>query len=742
MKSNFTPKITYRNGFILLSVLIGFLMTFLSQDYGPLEDTRIHQDHGVRILNYFKGIDKIAALSPVDEQGDYIHVGKSLDNEHRGMNGFGGFFDLLSSFLNQYFSFLDIYEFKNLLNSVFGFLLFLFCGLLGKELGGWKVGVLTLVFVVLCPVFFGYSMNNPKDIPAAAFYMFSLFHIVKLLQELPKVTLKRSVFLIFNISLLINIRIIGLIVIGYLFLAVFTWWLLENRKSNFKELEVKNTLLLAGKVVVISMISYVAVSVFWPYAQTNPITAPIKILFGMKNFRGFENLQLFEGVWQSSFDTPWYYAIKNLFIIMMPLHAFFGFFLIPLLYYKNDTRNIIYLSMVLFASFFPMLLVVVGQPNNHDGSRQFMFSVLPIVVVSALAWCKLFELIPKKNIQRLVYAILVLILLQPLKFMIQYHPMEALYFSPIIGGVGGAYGNYEIDYYGVAIKPALDWLEENVGDKNNPPRIRMYYGSQTKVTYYLDKTPYLQHALTRRDSPNWDYSIIMLAEGKYKKDHLHVNWSPENTVHEIKIDGAPVCYIVKNDYSIDGHIAKLVKELMTVPSVNGYIQLSLLYYDKNDNIKSIESSKNAISLDPNNSIAYNNLCSAYNRLMMYEEAKTACEKSLNIMPETQLTKNNLRASLRGIKKRVDKQFSIENYIALSYNYYKSGNYKKCIAVSRELLEIDPNNSIAYNNICSSYNLLGGYGEALKACNKALEINPNFQLAKNNLNWAKKELNEN
>ncbi|WP_438422367.1 tetratricopeptide repeat protein [Aquimarina macrocephali] len=740
MKLNFVPKSIYRNGFIVVAVLIGYTMAFLSQDYGPLEDTKIHQDHGTRILNYFKGIDEIATLSPINDQGNYYDVNKNIDGEYHGMNGFGGFFDLLSNFLHQFFSFIGVYEFKNFLNSIFGFLLFLFCGLLGKELGGWKVGLFTLLFVVLTPVMFGYSMNNPKDIPAAAFYMFSLFHIVKLLKELPRISIKRSFLLILNISILINIRIIGLIVIGYVLLAVLLWWLLENYKSNFKKIIVKDTLLLAGKSVGVCVLAYLAVSIFWPYAQTNPIKVPFEMLFKTSEFRGFENLQIFEGNWQSSFNVPWYFAIKNLFIITMPLHAFIGFFLIPLLYYKNTNKNILYISIVLFTTVFPMLLVIFGKPNSHDGSRQFMFSVLPIVVLSALSWSRLIQLIKIKNVKLAIYGILFLLLLQPLRFMIQYHPMQALYFSPIIGGVGGAYGNYEIDYYGVAIKPALDWLEKNVGDKNNPPRVRMYYGSQTKVTYHLDKSPNLKYALVKRDSPDWDYSIVMLAEGKYNKDVKSANWSPENTVHEIEIDDAPICYIIKNPYKVGKHLLEVEQKVAKAPSVNGYIELSLLYYKKKDYFKSIEASKKVISLDPNNNIAYNNLCSAYNNLLMYDEAKISCEKSLMIKPHTSLTKNNLSVSFKGIDRRENRKLTPEEYLNLSYNYYKLGYFEKCIEVSKELLEAEPNSVVAYNNICSSYIALGNYEKAKEACNKALEINPDYQLAKNNLKWAESKLN--
>ncbi len=741
MKFNNLFRDPYCKVFVIISLLIGFSMAFLSQSYGPLEDNRIHQEHGVRILNYYKGIDDKAKLSPFDDNGNYIDIAISQDHEDRGMNGFGGFFDLLTNFLHQFFGSIETYKFKSLINSLFGFLLFLFCGLLGKELGGWKAGLLALIFAVLCPVFFGYSMNNPKDIPAAAFYMFSLYHIIKLLKELPVITIKRAFFIILNISLLINIRVIGLIFIGYVLLAVFLWWVLENYKTKFKQVVVKDTLLLGSKIIIICIASYLAASIFWPYASTNPFKAPVELLFKLKDFRGFENLQLFEGVWKSSFDMPWYYAIKNLLIIMMPLHVFIGFFLIPLLFYKKPIKDLLLLFMVLFVTIFPLFILAIGKPNSHDGSRQFIFLVMPIVVVSTLGWLKMFELISSKAIAKPVYVVLGLLLLQPLVFMIRYHPMQALYFSPIIGGVSGAYGNYEIDYYGVAIKPALDWLEKNLGDENDPPKIRMYYGSQTKVTYFLNHTKKLDYALTRRESPNWDYSIIMLAEGKYKKDHINVNWSPENTVHEITLDGVAICYIVKNDYQIDNHIEKLKERLIASPFVQGYIELSLLYYRKQLYIESIEASNKVITLAPNNHIAYNNICSAYNKLGMYDKGKEACEKSLSINSKSPLAKNNLQVSLKGLDTVKNRELSIEEYSNLSYYYYKLGFYNRCIEVSKELLKIDPKNINAYNNICASYNQLKEWELGAGACRKALNINPDFERAKNNLNWAIQALKE-
>lgn len=741
MKLELPFKMNYKNGFIILAIIVGLLMPFLSFDYGITEDARLHNEHGKRILDYFKGVDDTAGLSPIDQNGALINISTSELNQKKGMNGFGGVFDLLSNFLHQYFSFVGEYELRNIINSIFGFLLFLFCGLLGKELGGWRAGLLCFVFVILTPTLFGQSMYNPKDIPFATFYIFSTFHIVKLLKELPEVTFKRAFYLIFNISLLINIRLLGLVAFGYIFLAFGVWWLVENYKQKLNKASIKNDLIVVAKIIAICVLAYLATSVFWPYLQTNPVTAPIELFFVLKEFKGFISTQLFEGEWQSSFEMPWYYTIKSLFIISMPLHLILGSILIPVLFFKEKKEKILRISIILFASLFPIVLVVLGGPNSYDNGRHFLFTLPPLVVICGLSWDKLLTVKIRKNIKWGVYIILALLLLQPLKFMVTNHPFQSMYFSPIIGGVEGAYGNYEIDYWGVAVKPAIEWLEENVDDTSSdkPARVRMYYGEQLKAKYYLDKTSKLEYVLASKNTSDWDYGIVMLTEAKFDKN-LKENWPPPNTIHEIKVDDISVCFIVKNDFK-PNDILSLELRLSKNPTVNGYVELSLLYYNKQKYLKSIEASEKAIQLDTNNSIAYNNMCSAYNMLLMYNEAKVACEKSLALKPNISLTLNNLKVANNGIEKMKNKTFTIQEYLTLGYNYYQKKEYENCIRVSEELLKIDPNNAIAYNNICTSYNSLEEYDKAIVACGRAIELAPDFELAKNNMKFAKDQLNK-
>ena len=79
------------------------------------------------------------------------------------------------------------------------------------------------------------------------------------------------------------------------------------------------------------------------------------------------------------------------------------------------------------------------------------------------------------------------------------------------------------------------------------------------------------------------------------------------------------------------------------------------------------------------------------------------------------------------------------YIQLSLSYYKEEMYLECIKACEKALELDPNSAIAYNNICSSYNAMQQWEKAALACSKAVKLDTSFQLAKNNLNWARQNL---
>jgi tetratricopeptide (TPR) repeat protein len=82
--------------------------------------------------------------------------------------------------------------------------------------------------------------------------------------------------------------------------------------------------------------------------------------------------------------------------------------------------------------------------------------------------------------------------------------------------------------------------------------------------------------------------------------------------------------------------------------------------------------------------------------------------------------------------------NLPDLLTLSLQYYQAKRFPEAIAISKAILQINPNSADAYNNMGVSYAGLGQWDDAVASLQAALRINPNYQLAKNNLAWVASE----
>ncbi len=176
-----------------------------------------------------------------------------------------------------------------------------------------------------------------------------------------------------------------------------------------------------------------------------------------------------------------------------------------------------------------------------------------------------------------------------------------------------------------------------------------------------------------------------------------------------------------------------------------HINLGIIYGAKKDYKKAEKYFKSAIAMNSSSADPEYYYARYLAKHKNYPNAKDFLEKAIIKSPNHLRSKkllNSIREKvvspeqeIKILKENLKKQPTSSNYIKLSLKYYKLKEYEKVISVCENLLKIDPNNALAYNNICSAYNKMKEWELGAEACKKALEINPNFQLAKNNLKWA-------
>ena len=174
--------------FLLLAVLLP-AMALLSFDFGITWDEPDHQMYGRLVLDFF--------TSGGRDTGSYSLYLNYLN---------GGLFDLVCALFQKITPFLNSYDARHLMTSVWGWGGLLFSGLLARRLFGSWGGVLAVLILVLSPRYFGHSMNNPKDIPFAATVAFALWSFSLARTEFHYVTWRSALVMIIAVASCLNIR--------------------------------------------------------------------------------------------------------------------------------------------------------------------------------------------------------------------------------------------------------------------------------------------------------------------------------------------------------------------------------------------------------------------------------------------------------------------------------------------------------------------------------------------------------
>jgi tetratricopeptide (TPR) repeat protein len=231
-------------------------------------------------------------------------------------------------------------------------------------------------------------------------------------------------------------------------------------------------------------------------------------------------------------------------------------------------------------------------------------------------------------------------------------------------------GNYPVaeQYFLNALKytPTYGTLHINLGIINEalgrPEEAEKYYENAIR---YDNQTPgtlnfYGQFNIKRK--PDIAEQALLkslnLSPGDMETHHLLMQlyweqaaWGKLNAVVQDALKLSPTDQVSRNYAHISekklDKIGILLKEIEQHPTAENYLSLSLLYFEKRNYPGVIKASKQAIKINPQLAIAYNNACAAYNELQEYTKAEIACKKAIAIDPAFQLAKNNLQASIDG-----------------------------------------------------------------------------------------------
>lgn len=667
---------------LIVFALYLILYPVISFDYGNTGDEFVHSFQAKKVFSYYSsGFNDVDKAIDINGNNHYLY-GQSFDN--------------LCEVVHRIIPFVDLFILRHIMGAILGVIGIFFTALVVKMAGaGWLGAFLTMVlFGIAAPRYTGHMINNLKDAPFAVGYIINIYAMIRFFKEMPSPTKKSIFLLIFSLAFLLSIRSGGILSFAYLGLFAGVDVLFKSGLKNINTAFIIDKFKMYAKYIFpILIISYFSGLIFWPYGIENPLSGPFKSLSEFSNF-SVSLPQIFEGKMVSSGDLPWYYLIKYI-GITMPLITLFGLLaFFPMAWKNKDKWNNFILFVLLFAMIFPIAYIIYKKANVYGGWRHVLFVAPPLMALSALGWTALISSFSSKAIKCVAIVAFLILGFLPAKYLIVNHPYGVVYFNEFVGGVEGAYGKYEMDYYGTSLKNCINWLDKNesIFDRdtkldirtNAGRNLRPYKGFEGHEGSLADKVRLEYSRYPQRSESEWDIAIwqnIYIPTSQLNNG----TFPTEDILYKAGVGKAIFAAVVKRPSNED---------------LKGFDALK-----KGDKQEAIQHFNNYIQVNQKNETVYEALAKIYFELKEFDKAAKSAGSAVNL-------DNSL----------------INAYNIAGLSYLNLKDFNNAISAFNGMLRINPNPT-AYYYIAICYANLNDRNTALAYVNNALQLNPNFSEAR-------------
>jgi hypothetical protein len=324
---------------------------------------------------------------------------------------------------------------------------------------GW--GLFAATLFVASPRVFAHALVNVKDMP---FMMLLTAGVLALVRYLDDRRWTTWLWLTLAAALLIDVRILGVLLVGMTGLALAADEAFAERRQPWRRVvaPVALLLVLAAPVVV----------ALWPYLWDDPLGRFRETFQVFSRFRGGPRHTLYMGELIQPKRGPWHFLpvwflittpISYLVLFLVGLHRLFPGNVARLFRERHVERHYFLFG---FWFFFPPAWIILRKAILYDDWRQAQF-VYPafILFVAAGAQALVRVLRARAGVAggRVAWGGLALMVLTIALRMVELHPYQLVYFNAFVGGLPGAKGRYETDYWGFSYKEALEYLMRRDG---------------------------------------------------------------------------------------------------------------------------------------------------------------------------------------------------------------------------------------------------------------------------------------
>lgn len=446
-----------------------------------------------------------------DEQGETLYGSMLIDLYRSGFKDqaayhfvnfrfYGGGFELPAALLSRVLP-LTEYETRHLLGALVGVVGLVATFRLGRRLFGARAGALGLLFLVLNPTFYGNFFNNARDIPFATGMTLCLLLTLRMLDEMPRLSLRSVVLFGLVFGWTTSVRVGGVLSLAFLVVPLGLWFV---ARSPLMAARVDRAVLIADAVhvakrlAVLCLVAYATIAVFWPWAVMSPGN-PLRALTMFSHFP-FDANVLFDGQLIPARSLPASYLptmlvikqpeLLSVALIVSALFAAYALWRVRDRIASAITQHIGVVA-VAFAALFPVLYFIVARPVAYNGMRHFLFVLPALSVLGAYGLDRLFSVMPLR-VLRVSYGLtLAAYALFQLQVFAELFPDEYAYYNSFVGGPQGAEQRYELDYWGISLQEATERFVQTLQSTgaqpqpNDPPYLVYVCGNVWSASLYF-----------------------------------------------------------------------------------------------------------------------------------------------------------------------------------------------------------------------------------------------------------------
>jgi 4-amino-4-deoxy-L-arabinose transferase-like glycosyltransferase len=445
---------------ILAGIAVVAGITF--RDYGLGWDDYTHSQYGDLLLKlYGSGFADTRALS-------FVNLYK-----------YGGGFDMAAALAAKVLPF-GLFETRRLIGAAVGILGLFVTWRLGRRIGEPGAGLIALVLLAACPLFYGHMFMNAKDAPFATAMAVLLLGLVRAFDEYPQPDARTGVLAGIGLGLAFGSRVLaGLAapvgVAALMFVAVA-----EANAGGWKAAIQRCGQFLWTLLPALAL-GYLIMGLLWPWS----IHSPLNPLHAAEYFDTFFEKpwdELYEGRLIPVPNMPATY-LPHLFMLKLP-EVLLALGLIGTLgaFAAAARRSVTVnrragLILVALSPILPIVLAMLMRPALYNGLRHFVFVVPPFAALGGLGATWVVERARPygKTALTALAAIFIGAVALPVSDMVRLHPYEYTAFNWLSGGVRNAQDKYMLDYWGLAFKQAAEQLQARLAaDAEQPPKGRRW----------------------------------------------------------------------------------------------------------------------------------------------------------------------------------------------------------------------------------------------------------------------------